>query len=167
MTTRANGRLGVAPCGHEGEAIIGQFYNCLVGCDRPDAGISSAKIMTKIPGHLDGCACLMCTIVRNTCTIQLGAGHPSYEYARVSWNRLGDQEWRVEAKTLTVQTIQAVVLRGAGDHVVWSVIVSGISLRQGNLPDSTGFPALYLKFGTTMRTNPMLSTVEITHRGCA
>lgn len=28
-----NGKRGVAPCGHPGEAVIGQFYVCLQGCD--------------------------------------------------------------------------------------------------------------------------------------
>ncbi len=31
-----NGKRGVAPCGHEGEAIIGQYYKCLKGCDSDD-----------------------------------------------------------------------------------------------------------------------------------
>lgn len=30
-----NGKIGVAPCGHTGEAIIGTYYKCLVGCDKP------------------------------------------------------------------------------------------------------------------------------------
>ena len=28
-----SGRIGTAPCGHRGEAIIGQYYRCLLGCD--------------------------------------------------------------------------------------------------------------------------------------
>ncbi len=27
------GKVGKAPCGHPGEAIIGQYYKCLWGCD--------------------------------------------------------------------------------------------------------------------------------------
>lgn len=27
-----NGRKGKAPCGHDGEAIIGHYYECLEGC---------------------------------------------------------------------------------------------------------------------------------------
>lgn len=30
------GRLGVAPCGHSGETIVGQYYRCLAGCDASD-----------------------------------------------------------------------------------------------------------------------------------
>lgn len=28
-----NGKRGNAPCGHSGEAVIGQYYRCLEGCD--------------------------------------------------------------------------------------------------------------------------------------
>jgi hypothetical protein len=28
-----NGKRGIAPCGHPGEAVIGQYYKCLSGCD--------------------------------------------------------------------------------------------------------------------------------------
>jgi hypothetical protein len=28
-----NGKRGKAPCGHDGEAVIGQYYQCLKGCD--------------------------------------------------------------------------------------------------------------------------------------
>ena len=28
-----SGRIGKAPCGHDGEAIVGQFYLCSQGCD--------------------------------------------------------------------------------------------------------------------------------------
>lgn len=28
-----NGKRGTAPCGHPGEAVFGQYYECLVGCD--------------------------------------------------------------------------------------------------------------------------------------
>jgi hypothetical protein len=28
-----NGKKGIAPCGHPGEAVIGQYYQCSRGCD--------------------------------------------------------------------------------------------------------------------------------------
>ena len=31
-----DGKKGVAPCGHPGEAVIGQYYKCLKGCDELD-----------------------------------------------------------------------------------------------------------------------------------
>lgn len=33
----AKGRLGTAPCGHVGEAVVGHYYACLAGCDDADA----------------------------------------------------------------------------------------------------------------------------------
>lgn len=30
----ADGKLGKAPCGHPGQAVIGQYYRCLSGCDK-------------------------------------------------------------------------------------------------------------------------------------
>lgn len=35
---RIYGRLGVAPCGHPGEAIVGHYYRCHVGCDAAGSG---------------------------------------------------------------------------------------------------------------------------------
>ena len=31
-----NGKIGIAPCGHQGEAVVGQYYHCLEGCDDVD-----------------------------------------------------------------------------------------------------------------------------------
>lgn len=33
-----SGRIGTAPCGHPGEAIIGHYYRCLQGCDSATRG---------------------------------------------------------------------------------------------------------------------------------
>ena len=32
----AYGKIGNAPCGHPGEAVIGQYFECSIGCDHPD-----------------------------------------------------------------------------------------------------------------------------------
>ncbi len=31
-----SGKLGRAKCGHVGEAVVGNYYECLEGCDQPD-----------------------------------------------------------------------------------------------------------------------------------
>jgi hypothetical protein len=41
-----NGKRGVAPCGHPGEAVIGQYYKCLRGCD---SAINWDDITLEIP----------------------------------------------------------------------------------------------------------------------
>lgn len=30
-----SGRIGVAPCGHRGEHVVGQYVQCLEGCEVP------------------------------------------------------------------------------------------------------------------------------------
>lgn len=47
MSSRRIGRIGVAPCGHPGEAVIGQYYKCLKGCDDVDFNIE--EITLDIP----------------------------------------------------------------------------------------------------------------------
>lgn len=37
--TATLGRVGLAPCGHPGVAIIGQYYACSVGCDAVSDGV--------------------------------------------------------------------------------------------------------------------------------
>lgn len=40
------GKLGEAPCGHRGEAVIGTYYKCLEGCDDPPES-------DGVPEHVD------------------------------------------------------------------------------------------------------------------
>lgn len=35
------GRIGTAPCGHRGEAVVGQYYRCLEGCEDNVAGVGA------------------------------------------------------------------------------------------------------------------------------
>lgn len=49
-----NGKKGPAPCGHDGEAIIGQYYKCLKGCDDVDFELVTTKdiLQCKFCGSL-------------------------------------------------------------------------------------------------------------------
>lgn len=66
MTINHNGKVSVAPCGHTGETIIGNYVRCLLGCE-------GAPVMAKrgVMGHVDNCACKPCQYRRVTARILL------------------------------------------------------------------------------------------------
>lgn len=72
------GRFGVAPCGHTGEAIIGNYYRCVEGCDRIKTKnpAVTGQLTPMTPrrgelGHIDGCMCNPCQIRRGAVAIEL------------------------------------------------------------------------------------------------
>lgn len=42
-------RIGVAPCGHRGECVVGNYYRCLEGCDAPKASARQAEAKKDQP----------------------------------------------------------------------------------------------------------------------
>jgi len=59
-----NGKITVAPCGHTGETIIGNFVLCRQGCDGGTKVARRGEV-----GHVDNCACKPCQLRRITTTI--------------------------------------------------------------------------------------------------
>ena len=53
-----NGKPGVAPCGHDGEYVIGAFVLCGRGCD------GKGVMRRGEPGHVNRCACKPCQLRR-------------------------------------------------------------------------------------------------------
>lgn len=87
-----------APCGHPGEHVIGAYVRCLQGCTKdpyvqPKAPPPPAR---KTPGHVDMCACPMCTVRRRGREVILRT-KDGKEYRapwdgsqdKVSWNYTG------------------------------------------------------------------------------
>ena len=49
-----NGKRGTAPCGHPGEAVIGQYFRCLFGCDSPPQVVDWEDVTLEWP-RCPGC----------------------------------------------------------------------------------------------------------------
>lgn len=57
----SGGKIGSAPCGHRGEAVVGQYYRCLEGCDRAGAGPESDGVPDEeSDDHVTEPLCLHC-----------------------------------------------------------------------------------------------------------
>lgn len=79
------GKIAVAPCGHNGETIIGTYVRCLQGCE------GGAKVARRgEPGHVDNCACKPCQIRRRTTTIVLRT-RDGQDFTRFNWDGIEDQ----------------------------------------------------------------------------
>lgn len=80
------GKVSVAPCGHTGETIIGNYVRCAVGCDS-----GSPRIARRgEPGHVVDCACKPCQIRRRATEIVLRT-KSGRDFVRVAWNGVQDE----------------------------------------------------------------------------
>lgn len=79
-----NGKVAIAPCGHTGETIIGNYVRCLVGCE-------GAPLMPKrgVPGHVDNCACKPCQFRRITTHIVL-RDRNGKNWMQIEWDGIAD-----------------------------------------------------------------------------
>jgi hypothetical protein len=80
-----NGRTAVAPCGHTGETIIGNYVRCLMGCE-------GAQVMSKrgVPGHVLNCACAPCQIRRRVTNIVL-RDKAGKDFLRIPWDGITNE----------------------------------------------------------------------------
>jgi hypothetical protein len=54
-----------APCGHDGEAVIGAYVRCAQGCTKDPFTQPRAKVRKRgLAGHVDYCACKPCIVRR-------------------------------------------------------------------------------------------------------
>lgn len=79
-----SGRISVAPCGHTGETIIGNYVKCLVGCDGKPAASARGEV-----GHVPGCTCVPCQIRRRTTKIVLRT-REGKDFAVIPWDGVSD-----------------------------------------------------------------------------
>lgn len=101
-----------APCGHPGEHVIGAYVRCLKGCAK-DPFVQPKTTTGKRrgqPGHVDYCACKVCTTRRRTKEVVLRT--KDGKEVRIPWD-------------------------GATDHLTWRSTLSGY-LRHWKLVDADG-----------------------------
>lgn len=56
----SDGKLGTAPCGHPGRAVLGQFYLCTAGCDAPPKANDPVAFEQEEPTNPDARKCPRC-----------------------------------------------------------------------------------------------------------
>ena len=79
-----SGRIAVAPCGHTGETIIGNYVKCLVGCE------GKAELSKRgEPGHVVNCACKPCKIRRLARTVVLRT-RDGKDIAKAEWDGISE-----------------------------------------------------------------------------
>lgn len=99
-----------APCGHEGEVVIGAYVRCLKGCAKDPRTTPPAPPRRAQAGHVDFCACRPCTIRRRA--RQVVVRTKDGKEARFDWD-------------------------GATDHVEWTSTIRGF-LRHWKMVDEDG-----------------------------
>lgn len=65
------GKKATAPCGHEGEHVIGAYIRCIQGCAKDPHVAKQAPRRRGEVGHVEWCACRPCQVRRRVHTIVL------------------------------------------------------------------------------------------------
>lgn len=80
-----NGKTAVAPCGHTGEHIIGNFILCRQGCGGGTKSSRRGEV-----GHVENCACKPCQLRRITHTIVVKSKQGKV-IATIPWDGVEDE----------------------------------------------------------------------------
>lgn len=94
----SNGKKVTAPCGHDGETVVGAYVRCLQGCAK-DPFVQPQVTARKRgePNHVDYCACKPCTIRRRAKEVVLRT--KGGKETRVAWDGIaGVVRWTAEHK---------------------------------------------------------------------
>lgn len=89
-----SGRVSVAPCGHHGEYIIGNYIKCLAGCDTASVKHKMEVRVIKPPrrgtaGHVDECDCVPCQVRKSATRILLRTQNGG-TLAEIPWDGVTD-----------------------------------------------------------------------------
>ena len=84
----------MAPCGHHGEHIIGNYVKCLAGCDEHSIKLKTdVRVMNPprrgTPGHVDECACAPCRI-RRRATLLVVRSKDGHDIIKTTWDGVVD-----------------------------------------------------------------------------
>ena len=151
------GRLGTAPCGHRGEAIVGHYYACLEGCDSKHGARPPVAPFVRggLPSHVGkSCRCLSCIgyifaappATHTTCVCvsclyartvtQLVACTGPQRYQEFAWDGSDNAKFKIDAVTVTPMRIDSVLAQANGRTLLTHVF-GGFSMAPALPPLST------------------------------